>query len=179
MGYTDSAVNQYLSLQKESDDALKYLIEYFEDYEEPTIIIMFGDHYPDLPDSFTEWITGKKYEDSTLEEQQQYFATPFFIWANYDIPEEEGILTSTNYLSTLLLEQTGLQMTPYNYYLQDLRKKMPALNHLGYMDEQGTYTSWDEIDEEYETLELQYEAVQYNELAESSRRVDRFFSIGD
>ena len=47
------------------------------------------------------------------------------------------------------------------------------------MDEQGTYTSWDEIDEEYETLELQYEAVQYNELAESSRRVDRFFFIGD
>lgn len=179
VGYTDSAVNQYLSLQKESDDALKYLIEYFEDYEEPTMIIMFGDHYPDLPDSFTEWITGKKYEDSTLEEQQQYFATPFFIWANYDIPEEEGVLTSTNYLSTLLLEQTGLQMTPYNYYLQDLRKKMPALNHLGYMDEQGTYTSWDEMDEEYETLELQYEAVQYNELAESSRRVDRFFSIGD
>ena len=39
VGYTDSAVNQYLSLQKESDDALKYLIEYFEDYEEPTIII--------------------------------------------------------------------------------------------------------------------------------------------
>lgn len=179
VGYTDSAVNQYLSLQKESDDALKYLIEYFEDYEEPTMIIMFGDHYPDLPDSFTEWITGKKYEDSTLEEQQQYFATPFFIWANYDIPEEEGILTSTNYLSTLLLEQTGLKMTPYNYYLQDLKEKMPALNHLGYLDDKGTYTSWDEIDEEYETLELQYEAVQYNELAESSRRVDRFFSIGD
>lgn len=177
VGYTDSAVNQYLSLQKESDDALKYLIEYFEDYEEPTMIIMFGDHYPDLPDSFTEWITGKKYEDSTLEEQQQYFATPFFIWANYDIPEEEGILTSTNYLSTLLLEQTGLKMTPYNYYLQDLKEKMPALNHLGYLNDQGTYTSWDEIDEEYKTLELQYEAVQYNELAESSRRVDRFFSV--
>lgn len=177
-GYTDHSVNQYLSLLRESDDALRYLIEYFEDYEEPTMIVMFGDHYPDLPEGFTEWITGRKYEDSTLEEQQQYFATPFFIWANYDIPEAEGIMTSTNYLSTLLLEQTGLQMPPYNYYLQELMKEMPALNHLGYLNADGTYTSWDDIDEKHKTLELQYEALQYNELAEDSRRLDDFFTIG-
>lgn len=178
VGYTDSSVNQFLSLTKESDDALRYLIEYFEDYDEPTMIVMFGDHYPDLPESFTEWITGKKYEDSSLEEQQMYYATPFFIWANYDIPEEEGILTSTNYLSTLMLEQTGLQMTPYNYYLSGLQKDMPALNHLGYIGEDGSSTSWEDASEEYEKLELQYEALQYNELAEDYRRLNNFFTIG-
>lgn len=178
VGYSDSSVNQFLSLMKESDDALRYLIEYFEDYEEPTMIIMFGDHYPDLPESFTEWITGKKYEDSTLEEQQMYYATPFFIWANYDIPEEDGILTSTNYLSTLMLEQTGLQMTPYNQYLSELQAQMPALNHLGYIDADENYISWEDIDENYEKLELQYESLQYNELAEDSYRLDNFFTIG-
>lgn len=179
VGYTDSSVNQFLSLTKESDEALRYLIEYFEACDQPTLIVMFGDHYPDLPESFTEWITGKSYEDSSLEEQQRYFATPFFIWANYDIPEEKGVLTSTNYLSTMMLEQTGLAMTPYNYYLSDLRREMPALNHLGYMDADGKFTGWDQIDPYYEKLELQYEALQYNELAEDARRIDEFFTVAD
>lgn len=174
-GFNNAAVNQYLSLVKESDEALEYLIEYFKKCEEPTMIVMFGDHYPSLPDSFAEWITGKTYEESTLAEQERYFATPFFIWANYDIPEAEGILTSTNYLSTMLLEQTGLAMAPYNEYLSDLRKKMPALNHLGYMDGEGEFTAWEEAGEEYERLELEYEALQYNELAEDARRLDWFF----
>ncbi len=176
-GYTDPRVNQYLSLLKESDDALKYLIDYFEDYEEPTMIVMFGDHYPSLPDQFTEWITGKEYDDSTLKEQEKYFATPFFIWANYDIPEEEDVFTSTNYLSTMMLSETGLEMTPYNYYLQSLRKNMPALNHLGYMDSGGNFTKWEDADDEHEKMELEYEALQYNELAKDSGRLDEFFTV--
>ena len=72
--------------------------------------------------------------DLTLDEQQMYFATPFFIWANYDIDEATDVLTSTNYLGTMMMEQTGLEMADYNYYLQDLMEEIPALNHLGYMD---------------------------------------------
>ncbi len=176
-GYTDPAVNQYLSLLKESDDALKYLINYFKDYDEPTMIVMFGDHYPDLPDRFTEWITGKKYDDSSLKEQERYFATPFFIWANYDIPEEEDVFTSTNYLSTRMLSETGLKMTPYNYYLQNLEKSMPALNHLGYMDTYGEFTGWEDAADKYNKLELEYETLQYNELAKDSGRLDEFFRV--
>lgn len=178
-GFNNAAVNQYLSLVKESDEALEYLIEYFKACEEPTMIVMFGDHYPGLSESFPEWITGKTYEESTLAEQERYFATPFFIWANYDIPEAEGILTSTNYLSTMMLEQTGLAMAPYNVYLSGLREEMPALNHLGYMDREGEFTSWEEADEAYEQMELEYEALQYNELAEDSKRLDWFFQAKD
>ena len=48
-GYNGQAANQYLSLIHESDKALEYLISYFEECEEPTLIVMFGDHYPTLP----------------------------------------------------------------------------------------------------------------------------------
>lgn len=175
VGYTDSAVNQYLSLLQDTDRALQYLIEYFKSCDQPTMIVMFGDHYPDMPDSFTQWITGKSYEDSTLEEQEKYFATPFFIWANYDIPEADGILTSTNYLSTIMLEQTGLTETSYNSYLSELMQEMPALNHLGYKDKTGAFTAWDAAEPSYEKLEQQYEILQYNELTEDSDRLDKFF----
>ncbi len=176
-GYSNTSVNNYLSLLRQSDEALEYLVSYFQNYDEPTIIVMFGDHYPSLPDSFTEYISGKKYDTLTLDEKENYFATPFFIWANYDIPEEEGVMTSTNYLSTLLLEQTGLTMTPYNYFLKDQMKMMPALNHLGYMDASGKFHSWSSGQQEALTQEWKYECLQYNNLAEQRKRIDWFFTV--
>ena len=174
-GYDDSAVNQFLSLERDSDEALEYLIEYFKDYEEPTLIVMFGDHYPDLPDEFTEAISGKAYDDLTLDEQQMYFATPFFIWANYDIDEATDVLTSTNYLGTMMMEQTGLEMADYNYYLQDLMEEIPALNHLGYMDTEGKFHSWNDGEPEILDKEWEYECLQYNNLAENGNRLNWFF----
>lgn len=44
--------DQYLSLMKESDEALEYLISYFEECEEPTMIVLFGDHQPSVEDEF-------------------------------------------------------------------------------------------------------------------------------
>ena len=171
------AVNRYLSLSKETDNALMYLIEYFRGIDEPTLIVMFGDHYPSLPDSLTENLSGVPFDELSLDEQQRYYATPFFIWANYDIPEEEDVLTSTNFLGTMMLEQTGLQGAPYNAYLDDLQGKMPALNHKGYVTADGEYSTWDDAEEPYETLEWEYECLQYNELAERRDRMDWFFAL--
>ena len=171
------AVNRYLSLSKETDNALMYLIEYFRGIEEPTLILMFGDHYPSLPDSLPENLSGAPLKELSLEEQQRYYATPFFIWANYDIPEEDDVLTSTNFLGTLMLEQTGLKGAPYNAYLDDLQEQMPALNHKGYVTNDGEYVSWDDAEEPYETLEWEYECLQYNELAERRDRLSWFFSL--
>lgn len=177
-GISDPTVEQYMSLLRESDNALKKLIRYFEKCPEPTMIVMFGDHYPDLPETFTEHLTGKSYEDSSLEEQEKYYETPFFIWANYDLEEKAEIVTSTNYLGTMMLEEAGLRLPLYNRYLQQLQEKMPALNHLGYMDPEGEWHAWKDAEEEAEQLEWKYECFQYNNLAENRKRLDWFFKLG-
>lgn len=176
-GYENDVVSRFLSLEKLSDDALEYLIDYFKDYDEPTLIVMFGDHYPTMPESFTEYVSGENYNSLDLEQQEHYYATPFLIWANYDIPEQQNVVTSTNYLSTLLLEQTGLQMTDYNYYLKDLMTRIPALNHMGYEDADGNWHTWSGGSEKDLMDEWQYECLQYNELAEKRNRLDWFFSL--
>ena len=173
------AVDRFLSLEKASDDALRYLIEYFETVEEPTLIVMFGDHYPTLPDSLTENLSGKAEEDLTFDELQRYYATPFLIWANYDIPEEEGVITSTNYLGTLMLDQTGLEQTAYNRYLNDLMQQIPAMNHQGYVTPEGENIRWEDAEEPDTTLEWEYECLQYNNLAEKKDRLDWFFGPGE
>ncbi|MDO4491781.1 MAG: LTA synthase family protein [Lachnospiraceae bacterium] len=176
-GFEDSTVNQYLSLLRESDQALEKLIRYFEQCPEPTLILMFGDHYPDLPEAFTEYLTGKSYEDSTLEEQQLYYSTPFFIWSNYGLEEAEGVVTSTNYLGSMMLKEAGLQMPEYNRYLLWLQQQIPALNHLGYQDTEGIWHSWEDAGEKEAQLELEYEYLQYNNLAENKNRTDSFFVL--
>ena len=45
-GYDSDEADQYFSLLKLSDEAISYLIRYFQQVDEPTMIIMFGDHSP-------------------------------------------------------------------------------------------------------------------------------------
>lgn len=80
---------QYLSLIKETDKAFAYLVDYFEEVEEPTMVVMFGDHFPNVETSFYEMLLNCDWDDIELEEKQKLFTTPYIIWTNYDIPEIE------------------------------------------------------------------------------------------
>lgn len=176
-GYDSDEADQYFSLLKLSDQAIEYLIEYFENVEEPTMIVMFGDHSPKLPDEFETWIAGDEYKNLSLEEQEKFYGTPFFIWTNYEMESEENVWISTNYLSSYMLSLTGLELTSYNEYLLGLRQEIPALNHLGYLSDEGIWYSWDEAPKEDLELERQYECLQYNELMDKNDRIDDFFRV--
>ncbi len=82
-------------------------------------------------------------------------------------------------LSSYALSLTGLELTPYNEYLLNLREKMPALNHLGFLASDGTWYRWNDSDAPEEDLEYerQYECLQYNELIDKKDRDDSFFTI--
>ena len=58
-------VEQYVTLAKKSDEAFEELIKYFEKVDEPTIIVMFGDHQPPLSTDFYSNIFGKKIDNFT------------------------------------------------------------------------------------------------------------------
>lgn len=178
-GIMSTEANHFLTLEKLSDKALRYLIEYFKNYDEPTIIVMFGDHYPTLPNYFTSVVSGGKGVDKLpLDQKEKWYATPFFIWANYDIPEQQDVVTSTNYLGTTMLENTGWEMADYNYYLKNLQKDIPALNHLGYLGTDGHYHSWEKGDKDVLHKEWEYECLQYTNLKEHGKeRLPWFFSL--
>ena len=49
--------DQYFSLMRESDNALRNLISHYSNTDVPTMIIFFGDHQPPLTNSFYEkWL---------------------------------------------------------------------------------------------------------------------------
>ena len=171
------AVNQYLTLIKKSDDALEYLIEYFKEVEEPTMIVMFGDHYPGLSDDFEKFLSGNVKEDLPDEEETLYYETPFFIWTNYDMETRTDVTISNNFLGELVMETTGLRMTPYLYYLKDLQTKIKGYNTIGYYTADGEFVSWSDAGSDVKALLNQYECFQYNALMEKLNRADWFFKI--
>ena len=170
--------NRYLSLVKESDSAFQDLTEYFSNVDEPTIICMFGDHFPSIEDEFYEELLGSSLDELTTEQEQLRYQTPFVIWANYDIPEAEVDNISANYLSTLLLQTAGLPMTQYNKYLSVLYQSLPVISTVGYIDSEGTsYASGDETP--YDELLRQYNCVEYNALLDKTDRDNSLFYLDE
>lgn len=168
--------NRYLSLIRESDQALKQLIHYFKNVEEPTIICMFGDHQPYLENAFYEMLFGKDLSELTKAEDRKQYITPFMIWANYDIDSAEFEELSANYLSTLLLQTAGLELTDYQRYLASLYQKLPVINTTEYMGDNGVYYQYDEPSP-YTKLIKDYEKIQYHYLFERENRSGALFRL--
>lgn len=166
---------EYLSLIRESDKAFEYLVDYFSNVEEPTIILMFGDHQPGIEETFYETLYGKSLSELTLDELQKRYMTPFIIWANYDIKEEYIDAISLNYLSSYLLQIANIEMPAYNKFLLQLYNEFPVQNAYGYMDKEGNYYSLDTMEDS--DLLLKYHMLQYNYMFDKKHRVDKFFKI--
>lgn len=170
--------NKYLSLVKKSDDAFKNLVEYFSNVDEPTIICMFGDHQPTIETAFISEVMGVSNLTSlTSEQEQKRHCTPFFIWANYDIEEQYIEKLSANYLSSLMLQTAGVQLTEYNKYLLTLSKTLPVIDTVGYIDNNGVYYKWSDSSP-YISLLDDYERVQYNNIFDQQNVNSDIFYIG-
>lgn len=121
---------QYLSLLHTSDQALEYLLTQLEQFPEDTVVLFFGDHFPQVEGDFFQAVHGGPFD--SLEEQALQYTVPFFLWANFDIPEQETALTSLNYLGLRLLETAGLPLPGTCRFLKALESAVPAINALGY-----------------------------------------------
>ena len=154
---------EFLSATKVSDDAFKYLVEYFEKQEEPTIICMFGDHQPSIETEFYEEIMKKSESEWKLQDIQKRYITPFIIWANYDIAESRNAVLSNNYLENLLLKQAGIDLPLYNQFIEKVSGTIPAMNVNGYMDDAGVWHNYNASEQPDEVTELltKYEILQY------------------
>ena len=92
---------QYLTLANKTDEAFRLLVDYFSQQEEPTIILMFGDHQPSVEQEFLDKAYGVTQDQMTMEQYMDKYKTPFLIWANYDLPDDEIPTTSLKFPGTI------------------------------------------------------------------------------
>ena len=176
LGVNYPDVNQYLSLIHESDKALEYLISYFEQVDEPVEIVFFGDHQPSLSSSFYPYLNGKGLSGLTLDELEDLYTIPFFIWTNYESESGQEEITSINYLSTMALERAGIELPAYNRFLADMQEVIPAINSRGYYSlSNGKFMHIDEATGEEAQWISDYEILQYNNMFDKKGKSEVFF----
>ena len=139
---------QYLELLSESDRAFEDLVNYYSSKEEPTVILMFGDHLPALE----EELYNRLFSDEDIIDR---YTTPYVIWSNLGAQDFdfEAEYLSVPYLSSLLMEYSGLPTTGFYKYMQNQASTYPVISLSG--------SSLSEIYNIDETVQRQYEFIQY------------------
>lgn len=176
-GYADGypRAEQYLSVIHASDQALEYLISRLKETERKTVLVFFGDHFPDVESALYEQIHGGALD--SLEEQMLLYKVPFFIWANYDIPEQTVSCTSLNYLSRYLLEAAQMELPEYYQFMAELEQVIPAMNAMGYYSRANdAFIPYDEAQGIEAEWLGEYAMIQYNGSFGEEERSDVFFS---
>ena len=189
LGSNSSAklLERYLSLIKVSDEAFSQLVGYFSQVDEPTVILMFGDHQP------ADWVVSPIYRMNGVEdtnswsESMERYEVPFVLWANYDIDEEavgqeisydfsKYDILSVNYLSTVLFEAAGLPMSPFQQYMKDIMKDYPVLTANMFLDNEGVYFGVNMAQSLPEKLK-DYAILNYNLLFDAKHRKDEWYAV--
>ena len=153
--YVDTQV--YLSLIKASDDQVRQLVETYQNSEEPTMIVFFGDHQPGLPGTAVNEVY------TNVQSNLDLYKSKFFIWTNYDTKEWHNAGISANYLPWLILERGNFPLPPYLQMLKELYTKYPIISAQGVMDIEGNiYTGVAEVMDD--PLIQKYQYIQYANL---------------
>ena len=173
----DTTAEQYLALMRASDDALRDLIAHYEQSPEPTMIVFFGDHQPPLKNAFYEQLYGKPLDQRTTEEVLKQYATPFFLWTNYDIQEREDVVLSPNYLGVLTAKAAGLPLTGFMSFLSQLYEELPVITPVGIITGDGQAVKREELTEEQQEWLMAYETLNYCGIVDLDDEVRPMFCL--
>ena len=160
-GVESTPLSQYLSLVRLSDQALEKLISYFEEADEKTIVVFFGDHQPNdtvaVPILNLNGMTTKTLTEDQLKLR---YEVPYVIWANYDIDAESGKDTSANYLAADVLHYAGISENAYGSYLLELQRNYPVISAMRVLTKDGLDTNASSLKQELKD----YQSLQYYQL---------------
>ena len=153
----------YASLIHITDQALGELIDYFEQVEEPTVIVFFGDHQPSLvtaQDIFQRigYATGSAEEQTFMRQ-----STPYLIWNNF---EEQPTHAKADFSLFQLLpyatRQLQLPRPLYYEYMDGLYDVCKGAVRQIYLDEQAKPVA--QLPENVQEKLQQYQILVYDGL---------------
>ena len=136
--------NTYLNGIKSSNEALYNLVDFIDNYNEPTIIILFGDHNPYLGENnYVYQELGINMDVSTEEGFTNYYGTPFVIHANDEakkVFDKEFVgdlgYISPNFLMNEFFEYVGYEGNEYTQFTNDVKEYIDVINPIYYEEDE-------------------------------------------
>lgn len=125
------AVNNYMELMYDTNVQLEQLVDRLRESEEPVILILFGDHKPNLGDNNSAYRSlGIPLDAGTEEGFLNYYTTPYIIWANDAAKARcqsdftgEGPTLSPSLLMNQVFQLAGWKGDPFTQYTADFMAK--------------------------------------------------------
>ena len=115
------AFENYLTGLRNTDRSLQILLDYFSAVEEPTILVIFGDHWGKTGTVDEAFVPAGIFDEGTLysshENVRRAYSVPFYIWDNYKGLHGEQPNLSIYQLVPLLTDFYGLDRPAYFDYL--------------------------------------------------------------
>ena len=138
-----NVVNNFLDGIYDTTLQMKRLVDYFEDSNEPVVIIFFGDHLPALGNSHSGYeYLGINLDRTTYEGVTNYFTVPYLFYGNTSAKEKLGVdfkgtgnKISPNYLMPELFEYIGWQGNEFMQFVNDVKEPLPVINRDGFFVE--------------------------------------------
>lgn len=152
--------DQYLTLMKRSDEALKILLDYFSACSQPTLIVLFGDHEPSVETSFYEALYGTRWSQVPGEQKRYSFVTPYLIWSNYERDAGDLGDMSAFMLGGQVLRAAGMEAGGFGYAVERLRGEYPMVHSMGLLTRDGQFLNVLETG----TLDLSQTVKEYHTL---------------
>ena len=135
---TDISTTELLAVQVYSqglyhfDQSLNYLIDYFEQQEEKVMLVFYGDHKPAFNTIYSE----------AYGEGIEKYQTPYVIWTNYELEQEEIAKYSKDKVSIaglamMVLEEANIEFPWYYTYIQHFYEQYPVCTNRFLIDKEG------------------------------------------
>ena len=147
------ALETYASGMYLSDKALGKLTEYFENVDEPTVILYFGDHQPYIVADTYELFKRIGYlSEDELESQYKYYSTPYLIWNNFSENKEGSVENMSMFqLLPYMTDKLNMIRPDYYYFLNDYAKYCKGFSASVYLDGEGNPKSEQSTEEKQKT----------------------------
>ena len=140
---------------QDADKMYQKLVEYFTHVDEPTIVVMFGDHHPFVSSTINV-------DTNHLDDVNKY-KTPYVLWANYDIEERIDYTMDSSFLGAYTLLNAGIDLPnyfKYNYYASTL---MSGYNNYFVLSKEDMFNKYsDQLPVEVEQFLKDHELLQYD-----------------
>ena len=153
-GIVSQSIRNYLQDLQYSDQALAELLATLQEWDEPTIVVFWGDHWPSV---FGEEL----YALNTLQNMHE---TPLFIYSNTPEVHKDLGVTSPLYFLPEVLELSSSRVTAFEALLMALQEQVPAFEKALYVNgNTGEYVSSREgLSEQARSLLADYDLIQYD-----------------
>lgn len=151
----------------DADMMFKKLMVYFENVDEPTVLVMYGDHLPLLGTNGSTYRDGGFVvgDDGTFKtyKYEQLYHTPYVIWANYDFGDDFSLPKeiSAGNLGLKVAKIASLDSYPWYFsFLEEFYEEYPVyeITAMKNKDYQRVKT----IDGKYNEMAKEFEIIEYD-----------------